>query len=184
MSTQELWLIIDKNSLFDSLQAMRTRISIREYRPSDKKSIVALIQCLQDHVAMLDPLKLNKHGPAFLAAKYVEYLLDRVSKENGAVFVAEHHGEMVGCIGGVVQEGPEDLETYRTLNGRIMDLVVSPEHRGNAIGKKLMLAMEQHFQKFHCRFTRVACFGYNRDAHRFYEKCGYHDRAVEMIKAL
>lgn len=159
-------------------------LSIREYRHSDKESVIALIQSLQDLVAAMDPLRLNKHGPAFLAARYVASLMDRTAREKGAIYVAEQSGQVIGCIGGVVGEEQEDLETYRTLSGRILDLVVASEHRGNQVGKKLMVAMEKYFNDSHCNFVRVECFGYNNDAHRFYETCGYHDRSIDMIKRL
>ncbi len=159
-------------------------VSIVEFHQKDKESVVALIQSLQDHIAVLDPLKLNKHGPAFLATQYVEYLIDRTVRENGIMYIAEEEGRVIGCIGGIVHTVQGDLETYETRDGRIMDLVVSPNYRGKQVGKKLMLAMEEHFKSSHCDFVRVECFGYNKNAHMFYEKCGYHDRSIEMIKKL
>lgn len=157
---------------------------IREYRPSDKDAIHVLIQSLQDHVAEMDPLMLNKYGPAFLVEEYIEYLVSRVARENGMIYIAEKENEIVGCIAGVVQDVQEDLETYASHDGKIMDLVIAPEHRGNHVGKELMSALERHFEIHRCVHVRVECFGYNQGGHAFYEKCGYHDRSVEMIKKL
>ena len=145
---------------------------------------MALVQSLQDHVAALDPLKLNKYGQAFLVGEYIKYLVDRVSRENGMIYLAEQNDHIVGCIAGVVQQPQDDLETYASLDGRIMDLVIAPEHRGNQIGKHLIAALEQHFRAHHCAHVRVECFGYNHGAYKFYAKCGYHDRSMEMIKKL
>ncbi len=158
--------------------------TIREYRPSDRNALVALIQSLQDHVAEMDPLKLNKYGPEFLVKEYIQYLVGRVSRENGTIYVAEKENEIVGCIAGVIQEMQEDLETYASHDGKIMDLVIAQEHRGNHVGKQLMSALERHFETHGCAHVRVECFGYNHGAHTFYEKCGYHDRSMEMLKKL
>lgn len=47
-----------------------------------------------------------------------------------------------------------------------------------------MEAMEEYFREQECEFVRVSCFAPNTDAHRFYEKSGYEDRNIEMVKRL
>ena len=116
----------------------------------------------------------------------MERLLRRISKDNGRIFVAEQEGGILGGIAGVVEvTSPEDqIEVYPETSGRIVELVVSPEHRGQNVGKELMAAMEVFLKEKNCIHIRVECFAPNTGAHTFYEKCGYCDRTIEMLKSL
>ena len=44
--------------------------------------------------------------------------------------------------------------------------------------------MEEEFRTQGCEGIRVGCFAPNTDTHAFYEKCGYVDRYIEMLKKL
>ena len=161
-------------------------VKIRAYTGKDRKDLTALIKTLQDYVADLDLLGLNKSGKDFNASVYVERLLQQIAHGNGVILVAEQDGNILGGIAGVVEEtSPEDkLEIRSETSGRIVELIVSPEHRGKNVGKELMEAMEAFFKEKNCVHVRVECFAPNTGAHAFYEKCGYGDRTIEMLKTL
>jgi len=161
-------------------------VKIRAYTGKDRKDITTLIQTLQDYVADLDLLGLNKSGKDFNASAYVESLLQKIAHGNGAILVAEQDGNILGGIAGVVEEtSPEDqLEVHSAMRGRIVELIVSPEHRGKNVGKELMKTMEAFFKEQNCAHVRVECFAPNTKAHAFYEKCGYSDRTIEILKTL
>ncbi|MBU2213533.1 GNAT family N-acetyltransferase [Patescibacteria group bacterium] len=161
-------------------------MKIRAYTGKDRKDLTALIQTLQDYVAGLDSLGLNKSGKEFDAPAYARHLLQKVAHGNGLVFVAEQDGNILGGIAGVVEEtSPEDqLEIHSETSGRVVELIVSPEHRGKNVGKELMEAMEAFFKERNCAHVRVECFAPNTGAHAFYEKCEYGDRTIEMLKTL
>ncbi|OIO53522.1 hypothetical protein AUJ46_04975 [Candidatus Peregrinibacteria bacterium CG1_02_54_53] len=161
-------------------------MKIRAYTGKDRKDLTALIQTLQDYVAGLDALRLNKSGEEFDAAAYVERLLRRVDQDNGRVFVAEQNSGMLGCVAGVVEKtSPADeYEVVVTTSGRILELVVDPTHRGKNVGTELMKTIEEFFKEKNCTHIRVECFAPNTGAHAFYERCGFDDRTIEMIKTL
>ncbi|MDD5750975.1 MAG: GNAT family N-acetyltransferase [Candidatus Peribacteraceae bacterium] len=159
---------------------------IRPYRPEDRKNLVRLIAQLQEHIAALDPYHRQKSGRDFDAEAYVEKTLKKVQEEHGAIFVAETDGEISGCIIGCIPE-PSDadmLESYPVKEGSILELIVAEKSRGSGLGSDLMKAMEEYFLKCGCKFSRVACFAPNADAHIFYEKYGYGDRNIDMLKKL
>jgi len=165
---------------------MRKMKNIRPYRQEDRKNLVRLIVQLQEHIAALDPYHRQKSGDDFDAEEYVEKTLKRVQEKHGAIFVAETDNEIAGCIIGCIPE-PSDsdlLESYPVKEGSILELIVSEKSRGSGLGSELMKVMEEYFLKFGCKFSRVACFAPNVDAHIFYEKYGYGDRNIDMLKKL
>ncbi|MFA6259053.1 MAG: GNAT family N-acetyltransferase [Candidatus Peribacteraceae bacterium] len=161
-------------------------MKIRVYTGKDRRDLTDLIQILQDYVAGLDQLRLNKSGEEFDAPAYTKRLLQKVAQGNGVIFVAEQDGNILGGIAGVVEEtSPEDqLEIRSETSGRVVELVVNPEHRGQNVGKRLMEAMEAFFREKQCVHVRVECFAPNTVAHAFYETCGFSDRTIEMLKSL
>jgi len=160
--------------------------NIRPYRPEDREDMTRLIAQLQEHIASLDPYHHQKSGRDFDAHTYVEETLKKVTEENGAIFVAEIDSEITGCIIGCIPE-PSDadlLESYPVKEGSILELIVSENARGTGLGSELMKVMEEFFLRQGCKFLRVECFSPNVDAYAFYEKCGYDDRSIDMMKKI
>ncbi|MBU2213806.1 GNAT family N-acetyltransferase [Patescibacteria group bacterium] len=141
---------------------------------------------LQQHIADIDPLKRNRQAVDFDAALYVETLLKRVERENVVILVASEEDIPMGFIAGTIPEQDENdlLDHYPTREGTILELIVSTEQRGKSIGRQLMEELENHFRQHGCGSVRVGCFAPNTGAHGFYEKCGYDDRYIEMLKKL
>lgn len=160
--------------------------TLRPYRPTDRSSIIHLITQLQEHIALLDPFRRQKSGRDFNAAMYVEKTLKKIEEEHGTIFVAEIGDEIAGCIIGCIPEpsSADLLESYPVKEGSILELIVSEKSRGSGLGSNLMKAMEEYFLQAGCNFSRVACFAPNVDAHIFYEKYGYGDRNIDMLKRL
>jgi ribosomal protein S18 acetylase RimI-like enzyme len=112
--------------------------------------------------------------------------LEKVAKQNGAIFFAEANGKVVGCIVGVVERQTKDelLECVPTKRGIILELFVDSKHRRKGIGQMLMNKMEDYLQQAGCDIVRVEVFVPNKVAHEFYKKLNYHDRDIDMIKEL
>lgn len=160
--------------------------SIRQFRPEDREDLAMLIVQLQEYIASLDTYHRQKSGRDFNAATYVEKTLKKVKDEHGTIFVAEIDNEIAGCIIGCIPEpsSTDLLESYPVKEGSILELIVSEKTRGSGVGSELMKVMEDYFLREGCKFSRVECFAPNIDAHTFYEKCGYGDRSIDMMKKL
>ncbi|MBU1124239.1 GNAT family N-acetyltransferase [Patescibacteria group bacterium] len=158
-------------------------LQIRQYQESDNQGLIKLVRILQNHIAEIDPIHINKSGDSFDAEGYVDRILYRLNKEKGEIFIAEET-DIIGFIAGIVQKTgkEEEIEILPTTDGRIIELIVAPDQRGKNVGKALMDRMEKYFKENECDFSRVECFAPNTGAHGFYEKCGYVDRSIEMIK--
>lgn len=158
---------------------------IREYRESDREGLVRCIGLLQDYIASIDPLHRIRPLKDFDVDTYVARSFEQVKKHDGAVFIAEDGRKMIGCIIGVVhQDDPADIEGYPSIDGKILELIVLPEYRGQRIGNELMQKMEQYLTSKNCDVIKVECFGPNKDAYRFYEKLDYVNRLYTLIKPI
>jgi ribosomal protein S18 acetylase RimI-like enzyme len=159
--------------------------TVRMYREDDRVPLERCIGLLQDFVARLDPLQRIRRLKDFDAHAYVSRSLEEVRTRRGAIYVAEDGNDIIGCVIGVIhEEDPEDIEGYPSTDGRILELIVSPEYRGKNVGLMLMQRIEEYLQSHGCDAIQVDCFGPNADAHKFYEKLGYTDRLVTLIKPL
>lgn len=160
--------------------------TIRHFLVSDTDALITLISELQDHIAMLDIHKRNRPAHEFDAKKYVALLLQKVSEQNGIIFMAEDADESVGCIVGIIPPTSEEdlVEEYPSHEGRILELIVREDQRGKKIGAALLEAMEDFFRKEKCDFVRTGVFAPNVRAHEFYKRAGYEDRYLDVLKKL
>lgn len=160
-------------------------IVFREFRENDRKELVRCIGQLQDYVASLDPLHRIRRLKDFDVDTYVARSFEQVKKHEGAVFIAEDGGKMIGCIIGVVhRDGSEDIERYPSVNGKILELIVLPKYRGKRVGNELMQRLEEYLASKNCDVITVECFAPNEDAYRFYKKLNYMDRDHTLIKSI
>lgn len=57
----------------------------------------------------------------------------------------------------------------------IEDFVVMENLRGKGIGTKLMAQLDAFAVSRNCIYAILVSSGFRKNAHRFYEKCGFHD---------
>lgn len=161
-------------------------ITIRPDTTEDRPALLQRMTELQEHLASLDPLHRLKISDEFDAESYLDHLFADLERDNGSFFVAEENGSVLGFIAGSIPaEDSEDLlDHYPAKEGKILELVVSESHRGKGIGRMLVEKLEEELRSQGCIYVRVGCFAPNVDTHTFYEKSGYTDRYVEMLKQL
>lgn len=83
------------------------------------------------------------------------------------ILVAEHQGEVVGCICAIVE-----ARLAEGLRGEIVSLVVADGCRGLGVGRTLVARAE----KWMLARTEKVCIRANvirKEAHAFYERIGY-----------
>lgn len=86
----------------------------------------------------------------------------------GAVFVAEGHGQVYGCI------HVTDYETiYSPAQKNIMSLAVDPAFHGHGVGSALLQAAENWARKDGASVIRLISGMSRTGAHAFYLACGY-----------
>ena len=160
-------------------------ISFKEYDDSKKEIFIKYLEDLQDIIIEIDPLKQFVRKPEY-GERYANELIDQVNKQGGLILFAEKDNNPVGVIVGIIEELSEnDLqECVPCKVGTVLQLIVNKECRGQNIGSQLMLKMEEFYKKQNCNKLYVGVLACNKEAKVFYEKHGYKDRIVELMKLI
>ena len=150
-----------------------------------KEILVQLIEELQDYLIELDPLKRLRRLPEY-GEVYVSNLLKKIDKQQWIIYLAQVDGVIVGMIAGVFdeREHTDELECIPSKPARILELIVNKAYRWQNIGALLMNKIEEYFQDTGSDIIRVEVFEPNQSTHKFYQKMGYHDRAIDMVKKI
>lgn len=160
-------------------------ISIRSYSTKDKKTVLILLEELQDYLIQTDTMKRLRRLPGW-GKYYTNDLLKKIKKGGGIIFIAESEGIPLGFVAGILnkQSRAELLGCVPTKSGRVLELIVSKKYRGKKIGEILMNKIEGYFKQQNCGIIQVEVFGPNNRAYDFYKKLGYSDRDFDVIKKI
>lgn len=158
-------------------------ISIKKFKPEDKKTLIALMEELQNYLVQIDPMKRLRRLPGY-GGKYVKNLLKKIEKKKRIIFIAYSKNIPIGLIAGVIETQYEEklLSCVPSKAGNILELIVSKKYRGQKVGLELMRTIEKYFQSKKCTVFLLEVFEPNNHAHNFYKKLGYQDRTIGMIK--
>jgi len=162
-----------------------TTLEIRKFKPSDKKLFIEFVEESQDYMASIDNMKRTRRMADY-GADYTHRILETVRKSQGAVYIAERQGEVIGLIAGIIaqQSKEELLECAPSKDGVVLELFVDTKNRRQKVGTALMLKMEEYFRKKGCNASRLEVFEPNAKAHKLYCKLRYVDRVIFMTKKL
>jgi ribosomal protein S18 acetylase RimI-like enzyme len=160
-------------------------MQIRHYAQTDEPSFVALFQEFEEALAPFKPTDRWRVQPG-LGAVTARAAHDEVARKEGAIFVAEESGELVGFVVGVIDRPTESssLAGLPTSFGWINNLYVRDDERGRGIGRALMATIEGHFRARGCDIARLRVHAANVRAARVYEELGYGDWGRDLWKAL
>jgi GNAT superfamily N-acetyltransferase len=97
-----------------------------------------------------------------------EAIADAIADPSAAVLVAEHRGELLGLCTAYL-----DLVSVRYgQRCWVEDLAVSPGHRSQGVGKKLLDAAKRWARERGATHLELDSSDARADAHRFYEREG------------
>ena len=158
---------------------------IREYAPEDKSQVIMLLVQLQEHLVAVDDEQVQILTDRY-PKEYLNYLLDELRENHGVLFVLENATEIIGLVAGIIEpKDKEDILTNRCpIRGKVLDLIVSKDHRSGGAGTALLQAMEDYFRKHECEYICVDVFAPNKGAYAFYENNSYSPRNIELYKRL
>ncbi|HSX08702.1 MAG TPA: GNAT family N-acetyltransferase [Candidatus Saccharimonadales bacterium] len=158
-------------------------ITFRDYTDSDKPQLIQLSKKLSKFGKILDPMKRIINAPGF-AEMDVDETLNNVKKYQGKILLAEDNKKIIGFIIGVTweQSKKNELEIGKHVLGEVVDLFIEEAYRGQGIGTKMLTMMEEYFKEKGCDSMWVSMFAPNKNAHTIYEKFGFADRSIGMLK--
>ncbi len=159
-------------------------MKIIDYDKKYDEDIKNLLLELQEHISSIDEDGYNIVGPNF-KEKYFAKTMSDYNRYEGKIFLAEDNNEIIGVIIGLINNLDTDNYQFKApKRGRVSELVVKKEYRGNHVGKALLNKMEEYFKSIGCKAVILSVFGYNTNAIKFYDKNDYHLRTMDVMKKL
>jgi ribosomal protein S18 acetylase RimI-like enzyme len=160
-------LITETSEMVRSSKGAQVDFEIRECEAADFEKLLPLFR-------ELGPGKLIK--PAALHAAYRRGL----RSESRAFVCAVHQAEVVGfgsltVKNSLCQEGPI---------GHIVELVIRRDSRGRGIGKSLLSRLDAIASERNCRRVELDSAYHRKQAHRFYQQCGFENRGFIFSRVL
>jgi GNAT superfamily N-acetyltransferase len=162
------------------------KIIIREFEQRDTGAVTEFLARLQDHVASLDQLKQYFPYQTFNRDAYFAMQLKTVQEKSGKIFVAEADGSPVGVAVGWLKDanGSDQVECQARRIFYINDLFVEPARRSDGVGASLLGKMEDYAHGCHVDHIALSCMAANESARRFYQREGYEEYSVRLVKNL
>ncbi len=159
-------------------------IKIRKATGLDKQALIELFNQFGDYFTKIDNLKMIVRPSNYGEFYYEEMIKNTLNK--GIVYLAEVDGEGVGFAAGNITEikpatSPESLPQRK---GRVIELFVNKEFRGRGVGKMLMEKIENYLIENGCHTINIEVFAPNIKAYDFYQKLGYKDRNIDLMKVI
>ena len=153
---------------------VRSGSVIRPYREDDRQALLRLAGRLTVGIA---PWR-SDAGMRAAAQTWVETSIAKIGPE-GAVFVAEHDGEVVG-FGSVLRE----LAFTGEMQAYIGELAVALGAEGKGIGRALLAAIERWALEQGLPLLVLDTGAANTRGLRFYARSGFQEESVRLTKVL
>lgn len=107
--------------------------------------------------------------------RFTEYLNSQ--NKNTTTYVIEDTNQCLVATGTLILE--KKYTHNLSVVGHIEDIVVSKDHSGKGLGKHLMTYLTRMAEDKQCYKVILNC---KKDNISFYNKCGYVEKEVEMVK--
>lgn len=158
-------------------------VQIENYRSQYKGQIVKLFEDFQDYLTDLDSLKRLTRKPGY-GEHTTEQTLKEVAENEGVFYLALDQEKVVGFIVGVIERMSEEdlLGAKLALKGRVTELYINQDYRGKGLGTRLMDEVEKYFKEKGCNFIWVEVFAPNIGARALYERLGFMERDLDLVK--
>jgi ribosomal protein S18 acetylase RimI-like enzyme len=148
--------------------------TIRQYSSTDLDVIKQLTVSAFDGVTLEQNVEqalgvLKGHDWQWRKARHVD---DDVAANSAGIFVAEQDGQVVGYISTII-----DPEAGR---GRIPNLAVAAELRGQGLGRVLIEHALAYFRKQGLAYATIETMAQNAVGQHLYQACGFTEVARQV----
>ncbi len=150
------------------------KVSLRVYQPSDLEAIKRLTLDAFGGVTLEQNVEgvlgvLNGHDWRWRKARHID---EDVAANPSGVFVAEAEGRMAGYITTLI-----DREFGR---GRIPNLAVAAEFRGQGLGRLLIEHALEYFRREGLAYAMIETMAQNEIGQHLYPACGFVEVARQV----
>ena len=153
-------------------------MSIRRAVAEDIDALVALNADLHEIHHRADPQRYVVAKPDAVA----DFFRKQLAREDAEIWLAERDGRPIGYALLLVENR---VSSAFTVGGRIAmvdQLGVSADARGEGIGTELMEWVHARARELGCEQVALDVAGFNAGARRFYERLGYSELRVRMVR--
>ena len=156
-------------------------IQIREYHPGDAPQVERCIVELQAFERAIEP---NRAEPEAVAGPYLAQLLQQCLELDGAIFIAEAEGAIVGFVCALARVDSGALIEVEREYAYVSDLVVLPEYRGQGIGQALLRRAQAFAAQHGAAVLKVDVLAANAIARAVYRAAGFQEHEIRLQKRL
>ncbi len=151
---------------------------IRDTIAADRPALDRLIQALNSTEAQFQD---DRDVSMSAARQHVDVLIEKMGERNGFHLTAEFDGRCIGWLMAVTEEaeGFYLLPEWRR-NGRITDLVVDADYRGQGVGRTLIEEALARFKHKGVPRVKIAAVSDNQTAIGLYRSIGFTDYSLEL----
>lgn len=154
-------------------------ISIRPYAESERDRLRELVAELHESLRPLDP-DLAPTGEIISA--HFEDLLRQVAETDGMIAFVEADRDIVGYVCLFGRTHAHDLDEVQTPFAYLAEIYVRPAWQGHHIGTELLNHAETFARSLGVPKLELNVLAKNSEARRFYEREGYTERVVTLVK--
>ncbi len=154
------------------------KIEIKEYSETNRKDLEKLFSELQSFERSLWPDRAEPTEK--FIKKLTDALLKEIEEKQGVLYLAFDNNYPCGFVGGYIEEDIENQKDYF----RIDSLVVTEKYRGLRVGSNLVEKIELHARNVGQSKIGLGVLSGNVSAYKTYQKLGFKDYGIEMIKDL
>lgn len=156
--------------------------TIRDFDPlRDEAAALSFIDGSQLYEVALEP---NRRVDGTVAKDHFGYMMDRVARNGGRIFVAETDGRAIGWAVMSLEENAIFVTADERPHGYIAELFVEEAARGLGVGRALIAACEDETLRRGLRQVKIGVLIANRRSADIYQKAGYAPYSLEWRKYL
>lgn len=157
-------------------------MNIREYNnETDYDGLRRCVISVQDYERELEP---RMPRGTDIIEDYIPDLFRRCKAHKGKIFVADAGGTVAGYVSILTKVTSEDIDDGGMEFGRIDDLVVLEQFRGQGYGRALLSAAETEARAKGVKWLRIGVLNANRIAKDLYLSKGFSPHTIELEKSL
>lgn len=156
-------------------------ITMRTALPRDRNTVVELIHRLNVFEADLVGDRRRDYGAAHA---YYDDLMNRLSRRNGRIVLAESGHVAVAAMGFSLDQDAAYITDDVRQHGTVTDLIVDEEWRGQGIGRMLLTEAERLTRAAGLKRLVIGALAANERAERTYRAFGFQPYVSILTKEL
>lgn len=154
-------------------------VTMRTARSSDRDAVVELIHRLNVFEADLVGDRRRDYSAA---EEYYDELLQRLSKRQGRIVLAQENGIVVGAMGFSLDQDAAYVTDDVRRHGTVTDLIVHEDWRGRGIGRMLLQEAERLTKEAGLARLFIGVLVANERADATYRKFGFEPYVSLLVK--